>query len=174
MEVAATTTPHHTTTTASGNGEWITVEEIFDTGRVEVVYNLRIADHHTYFVGHEQEWGFSVWAHNAYVVKGGLGPPKGQYNPYNAGWKIDTFTHGGVELTGTSAQSAPGLTVEELSRYVPNPQVRVTTTEAIVAAGGTVVPTPFPDKNLPYHVTITGLTLEQLDALFARPIPNPG
>src|SRR5207302_1082184 len=28
------------------------------------VYNLRISDYHTYFVGCE-EWGFSVWAHNA-------------------------------------------------------------------------------------------------------------
>ncbi|MCZ2340833.1 MAG: HINT domain-containing protein, partial [Bacteroidales bacterium] len=30
---------------------------------VEVVYNLRVADWHTYFVGGE-DWGFSVWAHN--------------------------------------------------------------------------------------------------------------
>jgi len=29
-----------------------------------LVYNLRIADYHTYFVG-SREWGFSVWAHNA-------------------------------------------------------------------------------------------------------------
>jgi hypothetical protein len=28
------------------------------------VYNLRVADFHTYFVGCD-EWGFSVWAHNA-------------------------------------------------------------------------------------------------------------
>src|SRR5262249_8149112 len=32
----------------------------------QVVYNLRIADFHTYFVGSE-EWSFSVWAHNSYV-----------------------------------------------------------------------------------------------------------
>jgi len=31
---------------------------------VETVYNLRVAEHHTYFVGSEA-WGFSVWAHNA-------------------------------------------------------------------------------------------------------------
>ena len=29
-----------------------------------MVYNLRIADYHTYFVG-SRDWGFSVWAHNA-------------------------------------------------------------------------------------------------------------
>jgi hypothetical protein len=31
------------------------------------VYNLRVADWHTYFVGCD-EWGFSVWAHNADAV----------------------------------------------------------------------------------------------------------
>ena len=35
-----------------------------DTGSWETVYNFRIADFHTYFVGCD-EWGFSVWAHNA-------------------------------------------------------------------------------------------------------------
>ncbi|MEZ6143345.1 MAG: hypothetical protein R3B84_22485 [Zavarzinella sp.] len=33
-------------------------------GEWETVYNLRIADHHTYFVG-DETWGFSAWAHNA-------------------------------------------------------------------------------------------------------------
>jgi hypothetical protein len=28
------------------------------------VYNLRVADHHTYFVG-DEGWGFDVWVHNA-------------------------------------------------------------------------------------------------------------
>ena len=40
------------------------VEEAFDTGEWEVAYNLRVADHHTYFVG-EEHWGFAAWAHNA-------------------------------------------------------------------------------------------------------------
>ena len=31
---------------------------------VETVYNFRVANCHTYFVGCA-EWGFSVWAHNA-------------------------------------------------------------------------------------------------------------
>ena len=49
---------------ATLDGQWVTVNEVFDTGHLEVVYNLRIGDYHTYFVGCE-EWGFSVWAHNA-------------------------------------------------------------------------------------------------------------
>jgi hypothetical protein len=46
------------------DGRWVSVEEVVDTGEWETVYNLQVADHHTYFVGSE-EWGFSVWAHNA-------------------------------------------------------------------------------------------------------------
>ena len=46
------------------DSEWTTVEATGETGKVATVYNCRIADYHTYFVGGE-EWGFSVWAHNA-------------------------------------------------------------------------------------------------------------
>jgi hypothetical protein len=45
------------------NGWWMKVEEIHHSGKYEPVYNLRVADFHTYFVG-AREWGFSVWAHN--------------------------------------------------------------------------------------------------------------
>jgi hypothetical protein len=45
------------------DGEWVAVDEVVDTGEYETVYNVRVADYHTYFVGC-QEWGFSVWAHN--------------------------------------------------------------------------------------------------------------
>jgi prophage maintenance system killer protein len=46
------------------SGEWLPVEGVDDAGAVTTVYNFRVADHHTYFVGTE-EWGFSIWAHNA-------------------------------------------------------------------------------------------------------------
>jgi hypothetical protein len=35
---------------------WGLVEAVADTGRLEFVYNCRVADYHTYFVGSE-EWG---------------------------------------------------------------------------------------------------------------------
>jgi hypothetical protein len=35
----------------------------YDTGHYETVYNIRVQDCHTYFVG-DEDWGFSVWAHN--------------------------------------------------------------------------------------------------------------
>jgi hypothetical protein len=50
----------------------VTVDGVKETGTWETVYNLRIADYHTYFVGCD-EWGFSVWAHNAYSVGKDLG-----------------------------------------------------------------------------------------------------
>jgi RHS repeat-associated protein len=46
------------------DGQTVGVERIVDTDQWSTVYNLRIADLHTYFVGCD-EWGFSVWAHNA-------------------------------------------------------------------------------------------------------------
>jgi hypothetical protein len=48
---------------SSDYGRWVAVEAVEDTGGFEVVYNLRVADYHTYFVG-APEWGFSIWAHN--------------------------------------------------------------------------------------------------------------
>jgi hypothetical protein len=48
---------------SSHDGQWIVVEEVYDTGEYETVYNLRVADWHTYFVG-DDTWGFSLWAHN--------------------------------------------------------------------------------------------------------------
>jgi hypothetical protein len=49
----------------SRDGSTIAVEEAYDTGEYETVYNCRVAGWHTYFVGCD-EWGFSVWAHNTY------------------------------------------------------------------------------------------------------------
>src|SRR5262249_22418124 len=48
----------------SHDDQMVVVAEVADTGEWEVVYNLRVAEYHTYFVGCD-EWGFSVWAHNA-------------------------------------------------------------------------------------------------------------
>jgi hypothetical protein len=47
------------------DGQWTAVEDLLDTGEFETVYNLRVADFHTYFVG-ARDWGFSAWAHNLY------------------------------------------------------------------------------------------------------------
>ena len=36
------------------DGQWAAVEDLLDTGVWETVYNLRIADFHTYFVGEQR------------------------------------------------------------------------------------------------------------------------
>ena len=45
--------------------DWVEVEQVVRTEEAEPVYNLRVSDHRTYFVGSEK-WGFAVWAHNSY------------------------------------------------------------------------------------------------------------
>ncbi len=45
---------------SSNDGQWIAVEGVHDTGEVLPVYNIRVAECATYFVG-DVDWGFSVW-----------------------------------------------------------------------------------------------------------------
>jgi RHS repeat-associated protein len=47
----------------SHDGQRLPVEALTNSGEVTTVYNLRVADYHTYFVG-SARWGFSVWSHN--------------------------------------------------------------------------------------------------------------
>lgn len=44
------------------------VESVVSTQQRTTVYNIRVAEDHTYFVGC-REWGFELWVHNAYSVK---------------------------------------------------------------------------------------------------------
>ena len=48
----------------SHDGRLIAIESVNSTDEVATVYNMRVADHHTYFVGGEV-WGWDVWVHNA-------------------------------------------------------------------------------------------------------------
>jgi hypothetical protein len=50
------------------------VEGLTQTERTATVYNLRVKEDHTFFVG-DGTWGFSVWVHNAYSV---IPAPKGK------------------------------------------------------------------------------------------------
>jgi hypothetical protein len=47
----------------SHDGRLLRIDAIHATLQIATVYNLRVADYHTYFVGCD-EWGWSVWAHN--------------------------------------------------------------------------------------------------------------
>jgi len=107
---------------------WVQVTKIEDTGRYETVYNLRVADYHTMFVG-SREWGFGVWAHNTcYEIRQIAGNKFGLYNSATGeavlleGRPITANSMEGVRLLGTDAAGIadstisriPGLTADGL------------------------------------------------------------
>ena len=68
----------------SHNQRSVVIEAIVDEPDVAEVFNVRVQEFHTYFVGHTA-WGFSIWAHNACVsatARGSTtGPPKFSKDP---------------------------------------------------------------------------------------------
>ncbi len=66
----------------SDDGQTVTVEAVCDSGTIETVYNCRVAEYHTYFVG-GAAWQWSVWAHNACNVEQA---------------RTSAARHGGVEI----------------------------------------------------------------------------
>lgn len=48
--------------------QWLQVDSVASTGVCSTVYNIRVVDWHTYFVG-GANWGFAVWVHNSYTSK---------------------------------------------------------------------------------------------------------
>ena len=74
-------------------------------------------------------------------------------------------------LEGVSVNSKAGVSIEELSRGIPNGQIGVTTVSKIEAAGGTVKPTP--SRNNPYHGDLGGITAEKAHELFTPTRKNP-
>jgi hypothetical protein len=71
-------------------GHLTAVDSVVLTERIESVYNLRVETDHTYFVGGE-DWGFSIWAHNAYSVRQ---LPDGSWGVFD-GLKNDFIKDGG-------------------------------------------------------------------------------
>jgi hypothetical protein len=58
----------------SHDGQTVRVDAVFKTATYAKVYNVRVAEYHTYFVG-TPGWGFSVWAHNAEYSIRAVGTP---------------------------------------------------------------------------------------------------
>jgi RHS repeat-associated protein len=102
---------------ASEDERWLRVEEVLETGEWEKVYNLRVADYHTYFVGC-LEWGFSVWAHNQY-----------QPDPKDVGAYIAQRKNGAVDWKSIN----PELTIKQQSAV-----------RAAARGQGVEIPTPNP------------------------------
>ena len=62
-----------------------------------------------------------------------------------------------------------GVSLSDLARSCRNNQVRLTTVQAILMAGGSLRPSPGP----PHHHDLYGLTPQQFDAILSLPEPNP-
>lgn len=50
---------------ATDSDQCIAIDSVSTPSPVESVFNFRVADHRTYFLGNES-WGFAVWTHNSY------------------------------------------------------------------------------------------------------------
>ena len=94
---------------AGKDGEWTAVEAVTDTGRVETVYNVTVAEYHTYFVGGDG-WDFAVWAHD---YEGGGTPAE----PGEPDWTAK-FDENGV-LRGFEDENGQGIpTKDAWDQYV--------------------------------------------------------
>jgi hypothetical protein len=154
------------------NDSLVSVEAVEDSGQVETVYNWRVKDYHTYFVGSE-ELGFGVWAHNndgcVHRVGGGdasnlaLKPHEAKLDPPGIS----------VLIGGTPAETAadfrrvfgPKSSLGKAARTVGTADI-----EKIQAAGFDVIPVPtnnFPNHGRIIHPTegAAGFTPENLQIL---------
>jgi hypothetical protein len=110
---------------------------------------------------------------DAIVVRGGQNLPEN----FVSGSGV-TVEMGGT-LHGVSVNSAPALTVEELTAAnsqtgypgILNNQVGVTTVGAVRACGGDVVPTP--TRTNPHHATLSGIDPDEASRQFRPTILNP-
>ena len=68
-----------------------------------------------------------------------------------------------------SVFTGAGIPLSELARSCRNNQIRRTTVEAILKAGGSLRPSAGP----PHHHDLYGLTPQQFDAILSVPEPNP-
>jgi hypothetical protein len=100
---------------SSHDGRWLAVEAV-ERGEVyQRLYNMRVADYHTYFVGCP-EWGFSVWAHNlgGCDVWAALGGKAEEFA------SLPQKTRDALNAVATSVESRAGVSkVRDLLRQVP-------------------------------------------------------
>jgi hypothetical protein len=108
----------------------------------------------------------------ALVVRGGQNLPESFIRGSGA-----TLADG--KLNGISVNSAPGLSLADLTRAdlttgypgIPHNRVGVTTVGAVRALGGEV--TSSPTRTNHQHATLSGLTPEQASTLFRPTVKNP-
>src|SRR5262249_23944282 len=140
-------------------GEWVPV------------YNVRVADFHTYFVGCE-EWGFSVWAHNAYIILR-------RYKSKFAEWRM---AHWSVEIITNNPKAAPQLshqindfnpkspgakaTIGQLLAWTPTPEI------VVLANAKVGIPNEDVEKTITIRVTQTEAVAAKTEVSHQRSIMN--
>jgi hypothetical protein len=159
-----------------------TITAIKRKGGTHRVYNFEVEATHAYYVGETRTLSHNVDC----AVSGYLPAPKepagylpapreqlvvrgGQPTAANLQKGIAQHPSGPV---GFSAQSAPGLPVEDLAKFYGNKygKLGVSTIGEIEGAGGAVRFTPGPGN--PYHVTVSRLSGEEAAKVF-KEVPNP-
>jgi hypothetical protein len=106
----------------SHDGGLIPITSIDKTGQLTTVYNLRVADFHTYFVG-SSLWGFDVWVHNARYSKASLSnQPEIAYRRLSPEDIISLEAGGGIVRVGSRGNDAKVLTISgdsRATRFIP-------------------------------------------------------
>jgi hypothetical protein len=113
---------------ATLSGEWVMVEEVFDTELYEPVYNLRVEEYHTYFVG-DETWGFAVWAHNNYKA--------GDVITRTVGGKTESVTLPPISMTHLKTLMVDGNKVRGF-HILPTSVATITSTSPITLPAGSI------------------------------------
>jgi hypothetical protein len=111
-------------------GDSVPLAEVFDTEQWETVYNVRVADFHTYFVG-EEGWGWAAWAHNEYrtlfikAEDANRKPNRVLFNPFQV-------------QAGTNAASAPADIASQVTEAKAITLLIINTLRAAMPGGPSV------------------------------------
>ncbi|WP_390821152.1 polymorphic toxin-type HINT domain-containing protein [Tuwongella immobilis] len=122
----------------AASGEWLTIDAAEETADDEVVYNCRVAEWHTYFVG-DDAWGWAAWAHHAYIVLPS-GTRIGTHNELNNAGIIDShhiIQNAAVrDLPNYNRGQAPAIELAGPSTLIGSPHY-LATREQDLPGGGT-------------------------------------
>jgi hypothetical protein len=144
---------------SSHDGNWLPVEAVTFTGECVPVYNVRVEEDHTYFVGCD-EWGFSVWAHNACIYRAGtLGQKNLTPRPVDTGG-LSTFDSVANLMAAAAAAGHP---------VAPGTNIQVFDTDKLNAAGLLTISDPPPAG----HVSVRPLADAALTAWIASRDQTP-
>jgi hypothetical protein len=115
----------------------VVVEEVERELGSAAVYNLEVEEYHTYFVGSE-EWGFSVWAHNACQGLPGANAPEGEALATRAKdlYRGLTYREKASCTIGVTRVNIDGQSVEVASMNGLARQSAVQKIRAVVERGG--------------------------------------